>query len=269
MLKYLFILFICLISVTVYSKNLDTSVPADLMYNGKPIDSLCFSMDKNLDIIQLNNCGIKKEKYSINGLDQDLIKKGFIGYNWKDTSVSYPAEGSSYYKIFPAENHQYWIYSSNNTGGSGNFTNVSLVKRIHPDKLEIKIITGGDRCNGGISEARPHGKQLEFDVNLTSFDLLILTNENPHQLKAYDDLAACAICCSATATYRVSAELMPKLMYVTLDISDPEAMPAQGKYQVCFNKILLQYIKSGETKLDGAKLKKLGMDFNEKCLGKS
>src|SRR5438045_4019205 len=101
MLKYFFILFNCFFCLSAYSKNVDTSVPADLMYAGKPIDSLCFLANKE-DIIDLNKCGLKKEKYTLNGLDNDLIKKGYIGYNWKDTSTSYSSEGSTYYKIFPA-----------------------------------------------------------------------------------------------------------------------------------------------------------------------
>lgn len=264
MIKTIFFLLSSLICLSSYANN-QTPVPKDLMYAGKPIDALCFNLEGNTNTIHLDKCGIKKEKYSVNGLDNDLIKKGYIGYNWKDTSVSYPSEGSSYYKSFSADNNQYWIYSFNNTGGSGTFSAISLVKRINPNELTIKTVTSGDRCNGGIRDARQHGKQLDFDVNLTPFDLLALTNQNPHQLKAYDDLAACAACCAGAATYRINSDLTPKLMFVTLDAATPEEMSTQGKYQVCFNNILAQYIKSGKTKLNESQLSQLNKEFNDKC----
>lgn len=252
---------------TCIADNLPAQVPTDLMYLGKPIDSLCFNLDANSNTIQLNTCGIKKEKYTLSSVNSDLIKKGYVGFDWKDTTASYPAEGYSYYKIFPADNQQYWIYTINNGGGSGEFTAINLVKRKNADTLAIKTIIGGDRCNGGIQDVQQQNNQLKFSVNLTAFDILALTNENPHQLKAYDDLAACAVCCFGKAYYEVNSSLALKLMYVELDTSDNfDDLSTQGKYQQCFNELFKQYVTQGKTKLNEAQLKQFGKEFNEKCV---
>src|SRR5262245_42805270 len=174
----------CLSSTTFAATN--QPFPDDLRYAGKPIDSLCFFTIKN-NKIDLKNCGAKHEKYTIKGINAELSKKGYIGYDWQDPTMPSGPQGYSYYQFFDAGNHQYWIYTVNNGGGSGDFTNLYLAKRLDPNTLSIQGIAGGDRCNSGIQDVATKNNTLTFSVNLTPYDLIDLANKKIKNLTAYDD----------------------------------------------------------------------------------
>ncbi len=248
--------------------SLASAFPADLMLENKPIDSLCFfNLENNKSTINLKQCGIKKEKYILKGTNADLIKKGYIGYDWQDPTLQGSAQGYSYYRYFNAGNNQFWVYTINNGGGSGDFTAINLVKYKNKDKLELKNINGGDRCNGGISDVSYKNDKLLFGMHLTAYDLIKLANKAPTSLKAYDDLAACAVCCVATAKYEVSSSATSTLLYVDLNlVKSIKEMPEQGQLQSCFNKMLVSYIDAGFTRLNNDQLSQLADKFNKLCV---
>lgn len=244
------------------------SVPEDLMMHNQPIDALCFfNMEGNPTTIDLNTCGYSKYKYAIKGHNAMLIKKGFIGYDWRDPTLNSATQGHSYYKIFNAGNHRYWIYTVNSGGGSGDFTAIQLIKKRNANTLETKAITGGDRCNGGLQNVSEKNNQLTFSVNLTAYDFIGLAKNHNPSVQAYDDLAACAVCCVAKAFYSVSANTKPQLQYVVLNnIKNAQEMPNQGKQQACFNKLFAAYVTSGKTQFKQNKLNEFVNKFNQTCL---
>ena len=216
------------------------NLPADMMFEEKPIDSLCFDTydDSHSKTIDLKSCGIKNAHYINKGLSTELSNQGFFGYDWQAADGSF--EGYSYYKFFAAKNNTYWIYSINNGGGTGSFTDISLVRRKDANTLAIlKDIATGDRCNGGIDEASAKNHVLTFTVNLTSYDLIQLADKKLSGIKAYDDLAACATCCSAKAVYTIQAgHSEPTLKHVEIGGTKAEDFSEQGKYAACFNNLL-------------------------------
>lgn len=244
------------------------STPEGLLLHTQPIDALCFfNLEGQPTNIDLNNCGYSKYKYTVKGHNTMLLKKGFIGYDWQDSAISGNALGSSYYKIFAAGNNRYWIYTINKTSGSGDFTSIQLIKRKNASTLETKTIAGGDRCNGGVQNVSATNYQLTFSINLTAYDLITLANNHDTSIKAYDDLAACAVCCVAKAFYTVGANTKPQLNYIALgDVRDPKQMPSQGKYQACFNKLLTSHVQAGLNQLNEKKLHKFINQFNKTCL---
>lgn len=248
------------------------ALPQALLFLNKPVDSLCFfNLESNSDKISLGNCGAAKEKVRVKGHNASLLNRGFIGYDWQASGTSYPSQGSSYYKPFDAGDQAWWIYTLNNGGGSGDFTAINLVKREKPDVLSIKGVMGGDRCNGGIQDVTEKNHHLVFSVNLTAYDFLPLVQDNPHGLKAYDDLSACAVCCAAKAFYEVDANLEPKLSYVDFSGhgANPEEMPQQGVHQACFNTLFAAYVTKGKLKLNEQQLKQFVKEFNATCIPKS
>lgn len=243
--------------------TINAATPDDLMFNNKPIDALCFSNPEG-NRIQLNQCGLAKEKYVMKGANSALIRKGYIGYDWQSPEDS--AEGYSYYKFFDAGNNLYWLYTINNGGGSGQFSGLNLVKRKSPNELDIQNLAGGDRCNGGLQDVSESNNQLTFSINLTAYDLVILSKKASSKLNAYEDLAACAVCCVGKAFYEVRVGAKPKLNYVDLVVeSNSDEMPQQGSLQPCFNKLLSSYITSGKTKLKPDMLDELAVQFNQTC----
>lgn len=249
--------------------SLSNPIPKELFFLGKPADPLCFSdLESHSNIIDLKNCGLAKEKLTLKRQNISLLRKGFFGFDWKNTEDSYPSEGYSYYKIFPLGYYQYWIYTLNNRGGSGDFTAIKILTVKKEGQLLINTLVGGDRCNGGIQDVKEKNHHLLFSVNITAYDFLTLTQDNPHHLKAYDDLAACATCCAAKAFYDVDSTLKPQLKGVDLGdhANNLAEMSSQGRYQDCFNTLLASYVKRGDSRLNSLRLNQLINQFNQTCV---
>jgi hypothetical protein len=257
-----YFLFLSLFLTTIYA-----NVPENLMFHNKPIDALCFfNMDMSSKEINLNQCGLAKGTYTVTGRENNLIEKGYIGYNWHDSATPGVIQGYSYYKFFNAGNNQYWLYTVNNGGGSGEFTTLYLLKRKNTHTLEIKTLSAGDRCNGGLQDVAELNNELSFSVNLTAYDFITLAKKSPPSIKAYDDLAACAVCCIAKAYYKLKLNEQPKLNYVALGSMNAEEMPQQGIHQPCFNKLLASYPASGKAQLKQNSLDEFAVQFNQKCM---
>lgn len=240
-------------------------VPADLLFHKKKIDALCFfNMEGNPHEINLNQCGAAKAKYVITGRNAELIGKGYIGYNWHDSGTDGSMQGYSYYKFFNAGEGRYWLYTVNSGGGSGEFTSVYLLKRKNSDTLEIKSLSEGDRCNGGVQDVSELNNELTFSANLTAYDFISLSKKSSSSIKAYDDLAACAVCCVAKAYYTVKLNKQPQFNYVALEHVNPGDMPEQGTHQLCFNKLLASY--GGKTQLKLKQLDEFALQFNQRCM---
>ncbi|WP_058478841.1 hypothetical protein [Legionella steigerwaltii] len=245
--------------------KISAAVPADLMFHNKPIDALCFFNMEGKEI-NLEQCGLAKDKYAVKGQNASLIAKGYIGYNWQDPEYPGPAEGYSYYKFFNAGKNVYWLYTINSGGGTGDFTTLYKVKRKNTNTLEIETLVGGDRCNGGVQDVAVVNDHLNFSQNLTAYDLIALSKNASPQVKAYDDLAACAICCVAKAYYELNLNAQVQLNYVDLDsVKEIQEMPEQGSLQPCFNQLFTSYVTAGKTKLKQNMLDELVAKFNQTC----
>lgn len=250
------------------SLEASATLPQDLIINNQPIDAICFfDMESKDKIINLQNCGLNKHNFALKKQNSRLTNKGFIGYDYKSTPNLGGAEGYSYYKFFNAGHHQYWIYSINNGGGSGNFTSIQLVKRRNATTMELKSISGGDRCSGGVQIVSIKHKQLTYSVNLTAYDFINLSKKH-NSSKAYEDLAACAVCCVAKVIYTINpSKAKAKLQYVALnDIQDPKNMPQQGTHQECFNQLFVSYVKTAKTHFNKNNIDVFANQFNQTCL---
>lgn len=253
-----------------YAVNVPKNYPEDFLYQGQPIDVLCFEQALDSKVVSLKSCGIQAAKdEKIKGSDTKLIAKGFTGYDydWQDpANPELKSSGYSYYKIFPGANDFHIVYLINSGGGSGQFSSLLLVKR-QGDELKVENLGGGDRCNNGITDVKQDKQVLQYQVNLTAFDYLEFTKKNPHQLHAYDDLAACASCCLGSATFESDLSKdaeSPKL--VSIDLGDSYELSEQGKYQVCFNGLINDYKKQGKRYLNTKQLDQLVDDFNKTCV---
>lgn len=263
----LYILLSQLVSVHLAYASTVGPLPAELKYLNQPIDSLCFFMsEKVTDSVDLKKCGSNKNKVTIKPINAELSQKGYLGYNYKEKSATPGSQGYSYYKVYPAGNNNYWVYSINNSGGTGQFSAISLVERKTENTLGLTNIAGGDRCNGGIDEVSEKSNALTYGVNLTAFDLIDLADKKT-TIKPYDDLAACAVCCVAQSFYTVQKNTKPILDYVELNtVSDVSEMPEQGSMQACFNQFYVSYTKKNSTKLTEEQLLAFINQFKQTCV---
>ncbi len=132
--------------------------------------------------------------------------------------------------------------------------------------MEIKNLSSGDRCNGGIEDVSEKNNQLTYGVNLTAYDFIALAKKNI-ATKAYDDLASCAACCVGKAFYKLNPQhLKPQLLYITLtNTQDQKSLPQQGTQADCFNQLFVSYTKAGEIILDKDKLEAFANQFKQNC----
>lgn len=265
--------FLFLIPAMLSAKSIPHHFPQDLIYHHKAIDPLCFfEMEKSKESVSLEDCGIHKLPHrKITGKDTDLLNEGFYGfdYSFQDNESNDKVTNCySYYKAI-GESYGYpLIYSLNNTGGSGQFSAITLVKR-DENTLTLKPIIFGDRCNGGIIDAEQKGEKLIYSISITPADLYDLAKEKSTKLKPENDLAACAACCIGTATLAVNPAHDSKdreLISMSLNKKINEAISnSKAIYQACFNTLLAAYQDGGQFNLTPQELHEFLTQFSTRC----
>ena len=114
----------------------------------------------------------------------------------------------------------------------------------------VKGVAGGDRCNGGITEAFVDAQgRLTYAQNFTPFDMVASGGRAnagySEKWDTADGLDSCAICCYASAHYTGD-----DFTGLTLNENLMEAMePHEGNPtpQSCMDGILKEKIESGQT----------------------
>ncbi len=265
------IIFVALLaSPSCFAVETPKDFPEGLLFRNKPIDSLCiFEGTKITNAIELNQCGVTSEKgRMIDGYEDSLIAKNYVGYDyvWPMEGVGL-ARGFSYYKPYGKVGENYIIFAINNSGGSGEFTAINLVKR-EKDALRVQTLLEGDRCNNGIDEVTNENNKLTYTVNITAFDFLEIAKDNPNNLQAYRDLESCAACCKATAIFERDLAKFEdeKLSYIDLDAYALDSSSRQGKYQTCFDELMAKYKTAGKSHLTLNDLKEFTREFNDTCV---
>lgn len=254
-------------------------LPDELMYLGKPIDPICLLQVEGMKgRVDLSQCGLDLKKgYRISGSSQRLLAKGFIGYNYNSQlNDEVKMGGYSYYKAFGKVGRSVIVQTLNNSGGTGSFSSLNLIKR-EGNFIRISVLNEGDRCNGSLVDVKREGQgrqqRLVYGVQLTAYDFLILAHDNPHHLKAYDELSSCAVCCAGTAVFQrpIGAEFdQEKLLYIKMpddskNIGQPSAPPT---YQACFDKLISSFAQKNKGKLDVLQLSRFTHQFNTQCVVK-
>lgn len=117
-------------------------------------------------------------------------------------------------------------------GGTGVFSTVFTAAREGDALTGIEIYAGGDRCNGGITEASVKAGMLHYAYHITPYDFLTLDDDDPPAgIEPYEDIAACAACCFGEALYEGRS-------FVGVRIPDDYVAPgaADGQdIQACFD----------------------------------
>lgn len=260
-------------------------------YQGKPIDSLCVGKmvtgdDSRFETINLAECSLHTD-YKMVKLNPVLLKKGYVGFDYSHkVNADYTEQGYNYYKYIGTYKNQTILFAIQNSGGSGLFSSLLLVKHEKDSLKLVDQLALGDRCNGGIDETVLfNNNKLIYKTHITPYDILELSGEKPKSIQAYEDLAACASCCGGVAVFEYDLEklenklektssqttrepktLQPQLVSVTFGV--PSAV-IQGKYQACFNKLVNENQQKQPGKLMTLKmdeLKAFSQQFISTCI---
>ena len=259
---------LCALSLVFTNLQAHTQLPKSLLYDGKPIDALCFA--QNDGVISLPSCGIPLDPHLIK-INEIKMKpeKEWFGYGFKIKDAG-PTQGYSYYRAIAHVNNKYILFTVNNGGGSGEFTALKTVVR-KGNKLITHTLQAGDRCNGGLSKIKKNANEISYDINITPFDLLTISNNNIHHLKAYEDLVSCAVCCAGKIHASRSLQThYEKEEIKFIDLSgyslDEGGYGADKPYQLCFNSLITRYKSINKLIFTRQELNRFIREFNQKCV---
>lgn len=238
---------------------------APLLWNKQNVPPLCFDKlvmgESRLTEISIPAC----EAYP-----EIKVKKTYFEQGWYQSDYAYAGyedepDNNVMYRVVGTTSKGSAVKIINYTGGSGRFSSMVLVK-VEGDTLKlVEYYTGGDRCNGGIREARVEGDDVLYGVNITPYDFIpYALGEDTAGLQAYEDLESSAASCYAIAWHRnhdfYEVELDPEAGAA----ADPDWVE-RYKYQACFNSELKKVISSGKLKLSQPELKSFVEDFLKAC----
>jgi hypothetical protein len=154
----------------------------------------------------------------------------------------------------------HWVW---NGGGSGNFSGLGVFRLSATSLRRIRIVTEGDRCNGGVRSASIAGSKLKFSASVTPADVLqASTFGKSLALNAEGLLERSAASCVATLELTETV-----LTGVTLDaaLEDRPGWTEGYRLQHCYN-ALQNEVAAKTPHLDLAGLEGFARQFKTRCL---
>lgn len=235
---------------------------------GLEVSPLCFerffNTDQPVTDIDITTCN------SLSGYQN--IVTGIENGRYQ-TSYSFPSDpdmpaetGIASYEMVGTTPEGVAIQTYSETGGTGRFSSILLVGLKGNILTLNRQITGGDRCNNGITEASVKDGVLIYSVSITPGDFPSLAWGQDNGLTAYEDLEASAMSCFGTATYQdgrlASIQLNPDA------IRNPGEWSDQYTYQKCFNAEFKKAIDAGHETMSPENFKSFMDSFSSACVGK-
>ena len=254
-------------------------LPQTLMWQNRPVDPSCISQLAENDqetpngVVDLSIC-TKHEDITINP-DDLPFKDTENGYGYSYRSNEYD-QGDGFpeyigYKYIGEANGLIIISVNWSGGGTGHFSQGLGLQRQGDTLQIIKQYQGGDRCNGGINDMKVENNKVLTENSITAADMLtLLPNLNPHNLKHFENLEDCAICCIGSARY-VDGQLTA-FINDEGSSTDENARPRKKNKspytnQDCFDDLLSKM--PVRTQLSVEQIKDFMNNFNRVCVEKS
>lgn len=233
-------------------------LPADLMHKCEPLDPLCFDSWADSSVVDVATCGQSDHIVPLEPAPNAV--SGWHGYTYRlsDIPEDAPIRGWIAWRYLGETAAGQVVETYHHGGGTGQFTGVQTVRR-EGDRLRLVAFhAGGDRCNGGIATAAVAGGVVASALHITPYDLLSLAlGEDGVPFEAYDDIAACAICCIGTATF-----VGDDLAWVMLSPPEDGLAAEEGDgHQACFDSLL----RDSQRNLNAQELEQLGQKFLVQC----
>lgn len=168
--KFVFLLFGILFSAAAYAGTVD--IPPELLFAGKPIDPKCVSAA--MEIREGVDLGKGCAEFSGDGFPAAIAgqltqkQSGAYGY---DLDFEDGKSGGFFYRYVGKTDEGLILDISYSSGGSGHFSRLGVYRREGDILREARNIAGGDRCAGGIRDAKMQEGHLFYSYNMTSLEL--------------------------------------------------------------------------------------------------
>ncbi len=203
---------------------------------GLEVSPLCFEqlfgIDGPKDPVDVTTCESKSGYKNIKtGIDEGRYRSLYEFPSEPDM----PAEtGFSSYELLGETKAGLAVETYSETGGTGRFSSLILVTLVGNTLSLVDQIAGGDRCNGGLTEAKVENGELIYSLNATPGDFPSLAWGQDKGIKAYEDLEASAMSCFATVTYK--GKDVQRISFNPEAGKQGEDWTSQYPMQACFNK---------------------------------
>lgn len=202
----------------------------------------------NLDIDDCSKLAIEKNPY--------MQKQGFIGGEIHSTKPVMKSI-SIFYKVAGiAKSGEKILEVLWSGGGSGNFSDILYITKNKNQLLVTKQISGGDRCNGGISNVKLSNGKLSYQTNATPY-ALVTQGKQEVAIDERIKLADCAICC--IGKFQINDNKLRSFEWNGEIPSEPE------QQSLCLSN-LLKHATEKQKKIDAVMLRQLQKSWFEKCL---
>ena len=228
--------------------------PSLYRIDGKPVPSSCLVDLAGLGeprAVNLAHCGDSSVK-------PKSLPTGVVGY--ED-----PQGGYFYYRYLGKVDGLDILYGESSGGGSGQFTSLVGIARDGQTLTQKRVYGGGDRCNGGVSDASIANGRLSFDQAITPYDLIALADPGT-KLEAYKDLQASASSCIGDSHMIHDNQHWTGVTLTEKSLTDQKGWTEQYRYQACFNVLYRETVAQGHTKLDRNGVKIFAANFTKRCV---
>lgn len=257
------VLSICLGIAAVQAKELPFNLPPELMTKYGVIAPLCFERftaeDAKTQSLNLKTSACLKHKQQYN---QYALNKGFLGYDLptQDHVMRQPAILYRYVGKLVNNSQQRYIFEINWSGGGTGFFSMVVAMKLNDNILSLdKSYNGGDRCNGGITQASIKNNQVHYQANTTPYDLLNLSfNQNNKEKEI--NAATCAVCCIGHLYYSNNKITGFKFNQFTPFANDNEPQ------QQCIDNLLIKFGAKEKRFLTPKEITELQNQVRQSCL---
>ncbi len=273
--QIVFAALLCLFSTTARAEGAP-SLPAEMLYNKKPIEPACLLLDledNSPDIrsdYRLTDC-LPKEASLDTPLPDAPDVLGYVGYEFTRSFVSEdgtPGKQTWNYRykyLGTLRGHHANLIEFGNDDGE-TYTQIKSFDRVGDKLILADMIGGGDRCNSGMTDVFVKDGGLHYGVNITAADFPAFGGDDGDGFEPFADLEATTDSCFGVA-HHVDGEyervtLNPDIF---TGVDDPSQV-AEPRLQGCFNTVFSSYLDSGRTDLDKEGMAGFMKDFRTRCV---
>jgi hypothetical protein len=256
------LVFLCFNS-TASASALPFTLPEELSTKYGPIAPSCFMQlvgeKDNIKPINLRKSTCLSFKKSYNPYS---LKRGFVGYEIKSYESSMRPVSIYYRYIGRAlDKKNHYIFLVNWSGGGSGFFSELMELALNNDTLSlVSVLDGGDRCLGGIDDAKLKDGIIHYQKKMTP-QMLLDANKKNNKSRAYVEtgLQDCAVCCIGTLNMAND-----KVKGFSFNGYIPSTEKQESK-QACFNSVIKSFGAQKKATIDTKAITRLQRRLKNRC----
>lgn len=255
----------CLFATLTLTACKPEAAPSTLLVNGVPADPICFApylmREDEMERISLDPATCAPNLTADNTDFSSIEGYTGTGFYFGDDPETRGGMRPAFvaYKYLGEVEGRVAVELMGSGGGTGVFSALFTATRDGDTLAAIDTYAGGDRCNGGVSEASVKDGVLHYAYHITPYDALTLNDDAPPSgIEPYEDMAACAACCFGEALFegRTFVGIRIPEEYSAPDIADDQPV------QACFDRHIA---KAGQTQWTAAEYDILRNQIRKDC----